>query len=335
MIKYKNFIFEKNNNDDNKMLIVLSLGLRRALKHIKQSDISIDLINTHKDSTSSISYIDLTNDIDKVSYIKYNRIADIFKQKDINPLSENIYNLRYGWIENREIIKIGKLINKLFPDRYSKKEIEYFINLFKSYMKTILSDINFDVVYGRKMNYWYLNDNYLKGGGTLNRSCLRKSNKNNFVNFLSGNPKLCRLLILKNSDNKLLGRSLMWRIGDKTYMDRIYTRFDEDVNLFIDLAKKKKWLYKSKQTYGDVPIIDTNTNTEITSKLYMENFKKINFDGYPYMDTFQYYNPKTFTLTNDETVFYNGSDYIKLNQVDGSYQTYEDNLNTIDIDMLD
>jgi hypothetical protein len=335
MIKYKNFIFEENNYDNNGMLLVLSLGLRRALKHINRNEIANDLIEMHKNNVSSISYIDLTNNIDKVSYIKYGRIVDEFKQKDIDPLSNGIYNLRYGWTENREIIKIGKLINKLFPNKYSKKEIEIFINLFKSYMKTILSDINFDVVYGGRMNYWYLNDNYLRGGGTLNRSCLRKSNKNKYINFLSGNPKLCRLLILKNSDNKLLGRSLMWRIGDKTYMDRIYTRFDEDVNLFINLAKKKKWLYKSKQTYGDVPIIDTNTNTEITSKLYMENFKKINFDGYPYMDTFQYYNPKTFTLTNDENVFYKGSDYIKLNQVDGSYQTYEDNLNTIDVDMLD
>jgi len=186
------------------------------------------------------------------------------------------------------------------------------------------------------MNNWYLVDNYVKGGGTLNRSCLRKSERNKFINFLSNNPKSCRLLILKNDQNQLLGRALVWRLPDnRIYMDRIYTRFDEDVNLFIDSAKRSGWLYKSKQTYGgDVPIIDGANDQKTWFRMEIPDFMKKNFSGYPYMDTFQYYDVKNNILTNDESSFTADGSFVKLNRIDGGYSSYGENVED-DADMLD
>jgi len=338
MIKYESFVYELDKSPE--ILVVLSLGFRKVLKQmIKQHNIIAKKIyQTHKNKISSISYIDMSKDINQITYTRYYQIIDELNDNNIDPLNkDDVYNFRYGWTHNRNNMKIGKLVNKLYPSTFSKKEIEDFVNLYKSYTKSMV-DSKLDLVYGFNIKHWYLNDNYLKGGGTLNRSCLRKKEKNDFINFFVGNSKICRLIILKNKEDKLLGRALLWKLSNnKKFMDRIYTRFDEDVNIFIKLAMDHNWYYKSKQTFGNVPIVDSSNNEVKKMIMIIDNFESKNFKGYPYMDTFQFYNPKTKILTNDENVFTKDSGFIKLNQVDGSYQTYEDSLRAvdIDIDMLD
>ena len=239
---------------DKNLLFMLSYGMRMLLDSIigeYDNEIARELIRMHKNKLSEISYIDLSSDIDKIKFITYNKAVPFIEEKGYGITSEDSYKVRRAWLEDRQDIKIGRFLNKILKlsnNAYSGQDIETFVNIYKTYMKKQVGDTEWGRVHGSEMNKWYLYDHYVKGGGTLNRSCLRKKNRNKFVNFISNNTKACRLIILKNKENRLLGRALMWRLDNgRFFMDRIYTRFDEDINLFIELAIERGWLYKSKQ----------------------------------------------------------------------------------------
>lgn len=315
---------------NNELLFLLSLGLKKLLKNIYNNykdPISYKLLNLHKNFLSPISFLDRSKDIDKITYTTFKNVLPFIEEKDYEPDSEDIYKLKRAWLENREPpMKIGRFLNKYFD--FNQLEIENFVNRFKVESKKDITGLKWERVHGKEINRWYLYDNYLHGGGSLNRSCLRKPEKNNFINFISDNPNSVRLLTLQNDNGKLLGRALMWKLSepkDRFFLDRIYTRFDEDINLFIESAKNQGWLFKSRQTYGgDVPIIDGKTGDIKKIKMVVNNFKKINFKGYPYMDTFQFYDLKNEILTNDNSLFINDN-VIKLDKTDGKYTKYNDN----------
>jgi len=59
-------------------------------------------------------------------------------------------------------------------------------------------------------------------------------------------------------------------------MDRIYTHFDSDVNLFRNYGKEKGWptYYDNKKLSHDM------------AEYYQVDLKNVKFDNYPYVDTF-------------------------------------------------
>ncbi|MCB1712589.1 MAG: hypothetical protein KDH96_09010 [Candidatus Riesia sp.] len=314
-----------------KILLVFSLGVQKILEKVYKTynDVVSHYILTEMSykSLSDISYIDRARETDMVTFTMADRVIDDIDERGLEYNSKEIFNVRPGWTENRQRLKIGRLIRKLTDDRFSAKEIEDFVNRFKSISKKDVDGLKWKRVHGSELNYWYYNENYVRGGGTLNRSCLRKSNKNHYINFLSGNPNKIRMLLLLNENNKLLARALMWKLTEpvgRIYMDRIYSRFDEDVNLFTESAVKNGWLYKSKQTYGgDVNVIDGRNGEEKWVKMVVDGFEKLNFAGYPYMDTFQYYDPIKKIITNDVKMF-NNNKILKLNKTNGGYTSFDD-----------
>ena len=68
------------------------------------------------------------------------------------------------------------------------------------------------------------------------------------------NPEKCKLLILLNEEEKLMGRALIWvgmrKPTGRVYMDRIYVVNDADIKLYIDYAIENNWLYKAVQGMG-------------------------------------------------------------------------------------
>lgn len=321
---------------DNTITVVISLGLRKLLDVIYKTyndPIAIKIVKLHRHAYGVISYLDRSSDIDKISYTRSSRIADKIIEKGYDLHSPDIYKVKEGWITNRDSMRIGKFINKTVGGTQS--EIENFINRFKSESKKDISGLEWKRVAGTGIKTWYNYDMYVKGGGTLNRSCLRKHDKNEFLNFFANNPNKVRLFTLTNNEHRLLGRALHWKLDEpegRIFMDRIYTRFDSDVNLFIESAQSNGWLYKSKQTFGgDIPITDGRNGETKVMRMVVNDFKMGHrFAGYPYMDTFQFYNFNTKTLTNDPRDFKKG--VIKLNKVDGGYTAFGDVEN--DIDML-
>jgi hypothetical protein len=76
-------------------------------------------------------------------------------------------------------------------------------------------------------------------------------------------------------------------------MDRIYTNSDSDMNLFEEFADKNGWIYALRHKSG----LSDKSKDELLVKI-----KNKDYDYYPYMDTFYYYNGKS-KLTNDSNAF--------------------------------
>ena len=235
---------------------------------------------------------------------------------------------------SRSQIKIGRLVNQMFPGKFKSAEVEEFVNKFKSVME---SSSSFEIVSGDEIEKCYDKKNYLEIRGTLGSSCMG-SKKGIFDLYTKNNN--CRLLILKE-DDKIIGRALVWKLSwlstadfddivndnDVYFMDRQYTINDSDVNRFREYAKSQKWAYKEKNThsnFGSVVVngvVYTHSNMEVESNL-------TGLKSFPYLDTFRTYDPKTGKLFNLSAVDVDDKEnYINmydLSDTDGGYDIIED-----------
>jgi len=257
---------------------------------------------------SDISFIDLTDKEDTVSFIPADKVYRIYKkdfkevkrkefltfvraEEEVSGVYKHIKGYTGVWNNSRTEIKIGKLLKK-FNKTLTNKEIEIFVNKFKALYKS-KNNPDFSLVSGDEIDRWYDEENYAhtargdEGIGTLGKSCMRHGD--NYFEIYTNNPKVCQLLILK-SNKKLIGRALVWKLNNgQTYMDRIYTHFDSDVHMFREYAMKRKWLTH----YDNIKKCDIE-KMEVT-------IAKKSYNYFPYLDTLLYYHTKRSVLSNKST----------------------------------
>jgi hypothetical protein len=238
-------------------------------------------------------------------------------QSDINFVyNEKPWNLKS---KSRTEAKIAKLVNQIFPDKYSNKEIEEFTNLFKNVRK---STEEFELVSGKDIIKWYDVSKYIEESGDLGNSCMRHRKCSSYFGIYTENPDQVKLLILKSEDGEsILGRALIWKVdidieGVDTYMDRIYAIDDANKARFEEYADTKGWLKRQTSRYGDCmdfTLGDKNFDDyKMTVKL-----SKWKFDDYPYMDTLKSLIVEDGILINSEDEDSPGR-YVMTN-TDGSY----------------
>lgn len=199
------------------------------MKKIKFSPIIKDIL-TPLGITSIVScdvdLLDIGTDENTVSFISNDRILRA-EQQGLNP-----------WKELRTQMKLGKFLNKHYS--YNQEIIENIVLRYRMFYNFSINNGEniFESVQGNDIAYWYDQRNYKPGGGSLNGSCMRYEEPERFALY-TGNPDKIKLLILKE-DNKLIGRALLWTSDDnKQYLDRPYTRYDEDILLYKMYAEKK------------------------------------------------------------------------------------------------
>ena len=74
-----------------------------------------------------------------------------------------------------------------------------------------------------------------------------------WLQIYTDNPDVCQLLILKDDDqqDKIKGRALVWKLSfpaDTTYVDRIYTHDDSDLELFKQYIAQQGLMLKKIYT---------------------------------------------------------------------------------------
>lgn len=244
-----------------------------------------------------------TYHIDSVTYLPKSR----YKEFD-----SSLFNVDKARVK----IKIGRFINKFLKEKtlndlnISNKEIEDFVNLFKSYFNS--NPDNLIVVEGVDIQKWYLEDNYSSvlgsKNGSLWNSCMRQSERNKFMKLYSDNPDEVKMLILLNDDGKLRSRSLLWEnVKDKEgetykFMDRVYSLYEHDVYLFKSWAIKNGYISKWEQNAKSGRLFDVNGDIrEMKLFVNLTNYKQ-NF--YPYLDTFKYFNDFNGNFSNSSTFSY-------------------------------
>ena len=311
--------------------LMLSDRFKNLLRKIDDK-ISKHFINNEHDGEHKSTYIDLDDSgLDKVSFIVTTKAVEVIadykgldKEKEIshNTFIDTKYNtdlINKLYSKHRSVTTIGRLVNKLFPDKFKSDDVQSFVLKFKSSRDSK----DFELVDGDDIIKYYNENSYEEDSGTLGNSCMRYDECESYIEFYAENSNVVDLLILKSEkdEEKIKGRALVWKLSrpsGRTFMDRIYTIDDYDEELFKTYAKENGWLYKKRQDSSDSTIIvDTLNDTEDYMKLVVDGVSDSPSDQYPYMDTLKYYSSDEGTLTNDNDYF--SGEYYELESTEGYY----------------
>jgi hypothetical protein len=312
----------------NESFLYYSPSVRKALNRIKSNDIASGLLDSEgTDVKPDMTFIDLGKE-GYFSFITMRNAKPLIVAKyPNNDWSENIdtkrmpdpqaysddlhgFDMEAGgdvsgvFTKSRNEVGLGRFVNKLFPAKYSSKEVEEFVNSFKASLEK--SGEHFELVEGEDIEFWYNSDNYKERNGTLGNSCMAQ--KKNIFGIYTQNQDVCKLLILRE-DDKIIGRSLVWKLssikhirkdveGIGYFMDRQYTIKESDVQKFKNYAKEQGWCYKSYNNHhslNTVTIGGEEKNVDMAIKVATKDY-----DRYPYMDTFKRYDVNNGILHNDD-----------------------------------
>jgi len=335
ILKWDNYLFESIINESK---LYFSKDLRDKLFLINNS-ISKDLLSKEfTDIKPDTTFLKLEDD----GYISYIRLKEAEKLMDpkwrfksfddldvqeLNDISDSRIGIFSG--DKRNKIKIGRLINSIFPQKYSPKEIEEFTNIIKSNIQ--MDTEKFELVDGDEISFWYNGNNYLNLSGTLGSSCMRYERCSDYFDIYTKNPEVCKLLILKNIEtDKIIGRSLIWKIkimsdqgsdlGIEYLMDRIYYNNDIIVDKFRNYAISKNWACKTHNNFSsNNNITYKNTSYYVNMKVQLKEEK---YEKFPYMDTFKGFNKENFYLEN---ISNKSIGYLFLEGQDGDYEDGDNN----------
>ena len=123
-------------------------------------------------------------------------------------------------VKSRNEVGIGRFVNKLAPGKYNSKQIEEFINQFKSQLEK--AGEVFDLVEGEDISKYYWYENYKEMSGTLGNSCMAK--KRDLFEIYTQNQDVCKMLVLLE-DDMVIGRALVWKLAS-VRKDRKSTRLN-------------------------------------------------------------------------------------------------------------
>lgn len=205
-------------------------------------------------------------------------------------------------------IKIGRIIRRILDTVkyiYNDKEIEDFVNLYKSEIETRNGKFSeFKIVKGEQIKKYYLIDNYsYEDEGSLQKSCMSLERCQKYLDIYTKNPDKVSLLVqLEEETERVKGRALIWKLDkpqNYTFLDRIYTTHEKDINIFKRYADEKGWLYRDIQNYEfeDITILNKDIRMNFVDiEIKLNNF---NFKQYPYIDTTPYLT-KDGILTNSK-----------------------------------
>lgn len=291
-----------------------SISLKEVLEEIGDS-ISKDLLfDFDKLRICDITYIELDPIAkDVVSYVSAKNFYSIMEDETI---PGELITKHPLLTKGRNRIKIGRLVKKLYGDKYDNLQIEKFVNVFKS---TQEKECIFKIVKGKDIIHWYNYRQYASENGTLYKSCMKLDSCQEYLKFYAENEDKVSLLILLNDSGKLTGRALLWNLDEPvnlTFMDRIYSAKEYTYEVFKTYARNNNFLYKENQSYGSITDSDQRIVINgIPTKLGITvNLKKYKFSKYPFLDTLSRLDLDYGILTNRESKF-----YAKLTGTSGNY----------------
>ena len=337
---YNEFLLEKLILSINESVIYYSPVVRNIFKKMSaNNDIAKELEELEgTDVKPDVTFLDLGDKEGFLSFTTMKNTEKKLKEKGIDQstidniingksnVSDALYNhdSHYGiFSQSRNPIKIGKLLNQVLKGKYTDKEKEEFVNKFKA--KISGDDEKFELVEGSDIPFWYDRKNYEEEKGQLGSSCMRGGY--HYFNIYADHTEVCKMLILKNEDNKLLGRALVWKIHKKNkdldfeyFMDRQYTIKESDVQKFRDYADAQGWAYKTNNSHSSYYYV---TYKGEDHHVTMEVKTSPDYETFPYLDTFKMYNPVTGVLNNDRDNSDNYEGWYILEDTGGRYEEVE------------
>ena len=273
-----------------------SLVAQLLLKKRIEKDVLVD------DPVNFISFS--RDDKSKISYLTSDRIANL--EGEVH------------WTTSRRFhCKPGGFIGKLFKN-VPAKEVEKFSNLIRTYANK--PQFKFEVIQGGRIRDCYYYENYSAERGSLGSSCMKHESCQRFFDLYTKNTDVCKMLVMTDSENRIMGRAILWTFESYKIMDRIYTVNDEALQFYF-----KKWatdngyLHKNGQNWFNTLLFeqagDKKQELKLCIKIDCRQYNRL-----PYLDTFKFMDCETGWLYNYQP---NKNNHRVLTSSDGSYNDYD------------
>ena len=291
--------------------IIISDDLRNVLLEIQDSQVAQLLVKgTHFEdelADDHVNYISISKkDLTKISYLTKERYEGL--------------SMDECWATTKRIMaKPGGFISKVFKN-ISEKEVEKFSTLFRS--EITKPKLDFQVFEGDEIKKFYHYSSYCeRNGGSLHASCMKYDNCQNFLEIYSKNPEHCKIVVLFDNDDatRIIGRAILWHVGDHKVMDRIYTINDENYQFYFkQWSSEHGYSFKSEQNWSNTKDFEILGSKKIKLELVL-SLPNNKFDKLPYMDTFKFmdYDGKLYNFQPK------GKDYYTLTDTGGRKNGYD------------
>lgn len=311
---FDDYVFEGNDLVN----FIISPELEEKLKLITNVIANVILKDSvDRNSRTKITYLDMVDD-DPTKWSFVNSIKVIQDIEDsgwevgLNILMRKRYDMMTKY---NSITKIGRIINKLYPNRYTASDIEEFVT---EYKKTYDRDFSLvGMVEGEDIKYWYslysYNDFYPTGEiineTELNQSCMCEEKHQPFLDFYAVNKDSVQMVLLYADDTRetINARALVWKPstinGKKNtngvlFMDRVYYNFLDNKITLQKYAEGQGWYYKKANYKGEI-YNPYNTRYEKVT-FTVDNIKYPKNHLFPYLDTLDRLDVLNNTLISDE-----------------------------------
>ena len=242
--------------------------------------ISYEIISMTDDN----NMIDTETDMKDVESIHISKTPDELNYKRINK------NLN-----DKDRIKVGKFLKKI-NSKYDSSDIEKFIIAYKSiFLEKIAEPL---LVKGEELRKAFLISNICAEVGDFATNCLRYESTQQFLDLLVKNEDKISAVILKNEDDKVLARALLWTTDDgNSIMDRIYSIDNSWIMVLHKWANKNNIYFKAKNDSKPFNSDKFIYKGEEIEKEFFISLNTFEFIIYPYLDTF-FYMSKDGMLSN-------------------------------------
>ena len=286
--------------------------ISKDILSIEGEDIKDDLTFIDVDDDGMVTFSTMNNSIGKIrTIVKDSEMDSTWKREsgdtiydlDSRGSGPNVYN------SGRNQLRIGKLVKKLFGNRYNDSEIEKFVNNFKS---QITKSQRFEIWEGKKIAKAYDESAYKFRVGSLGQSCM--NNKFDWLSIYYNNPDTCKVLVLLEG-NEIVARAILWKIDQSWeinnrhdrvrlkklnigwFLDRVYSTDDYMVLKMIKWCEKNGYATRYYNNSYDRDILNFNGH-KICCELQVKANPPIG-ESFPYMDTFCRYDIYKKMLFND------------------------------------
>lgn len=312
LYSFEDFLFEKLDT----VSFVLSDELNSVLETISDPIAKRLRQNSATGKQKKITLIDVVQgDYNKWSFINAPKVIQFLDEHSLLHGKLAIKNYTKELQKHKSETRIGRIINKLYPNEYTPVDIEKFVNEYKKYFSTKFELI--DIVKGEDINKWYNCNNYNNTGEStsLTNSCMRQDYKNKYMDLYAINDdKVSMVIMYSDKDkDKIDARSILWKPDlingkDNTngdlVMDRIYYNKEENKNTLQKFAENKGWYYKVENDSSiNGKFYNPHTKQKDERPIFkIENIKIPEHRMFPFADTLAVFDPETNELSNDESL---------------------------------
>lgn len=196
-----------------------------------------------------------------------------------------------------QLMKLGKLFRMLGGNEcYTDANVETYVNKIKSRIALFgdehgegIDSPYFSVVTGDMIGFYYLEHNYapIDNSSNLMGSCMRYESCQGSFRLYQENPDKISMLVLRNTDYKIVSRALLWFDGENTYMDTIYHITDAHREQMIAYAHKHNIYYKAQQSCHYFAFDMLNGN-KVHPKILVMQLNYSSEWSMPWLDTMMY-----------------------------------------------